>query len=173
MSLTQHSNEIKRQRQILDDWQAYEYDLCAYWKKEFNRKDPEAFFAEYIDQHARNLDLAAQRLRRASSSGELIEITHTQLAIDVQAVATPVNSQAPTDDKLRIRANLARLDIYERIGKWVEVQTHKLTILDLQQPSNADALWELSAKLIVPEFRPVVLLSLSDRNAAVAYQLAI
>lgn len=27
MSLREHLNEIKRQRQILDDWQAYEYDL--------------------------------------------------------------------------------------------------------------------------------------------------
>lgn len=173
MSLIDHLNEVKRQRQILDDWQAYEYDLCQYWKAEFNRKDPETFFAKYTEKYTNNLRVSGSRLRRASSEGELVEITHTKLAVDVQAVATPVNSLTPTDDKLRIRANLARLDIFERIGVWAQVQVHKMTILDIQQPTNADTPSQLSAKFIVPEYRPVVLLTIAERKHAAAYRLAI
>nr|WP_278422739.1 hypothetical protein [Brucella anthropi] len=173
MSLTKHLNEIKRQRQILDDWKAYEYDLCEYWKKEFNRKDPEAFFASYITTHTRNLEAAEKRLKRASSSGNIIEITHLQLAADLQAVTTPVNSLRPIEDKLRIRRNLARLDIFERIGVWVEVNTYKLTIMDMQQASEKDRLYDLAAKLIVPIHRPVVLLSLTNPVHSANYTLAI
>lgn len=178
-AIGKHFATLREQRQILIDWQAYEYDLNEYWKQIDCFPHPIASCFKFINQEFEayiatmhyNLDRAEKRLKIAASIGGVVEITDSPLAHDMMLVSDPRGANALMGNKQRVRDNIARVDFYERFGRMVDITASKLTIQQSSKPSNALSTHELSYGFLNPTFDPVVLLSFGDKADAMLYRL--
>lgn len=185
-AIARHMRTIREQRKILDGWTAYEYDLNKYWFGLHQAKNIPAnviglvnwnsLFAtrleDFLPHYHQNLDVAESRLKAAASRGGVLDITDTPLGHDLRCVSNPT-MDSPKADKLRIRANLVRLDFYERFGRLPEVHTYKLTIPHVVEPKPDAAIVDLALAIQVPRYEPVVLASFLNQADAMLYRLGI
>ncbi len=173
---------IREQRQILDDWTAYEYDLNSFFQTETPKASIMAgttgsFSLDvsldyYLLLYHQQLDFAEARLKTAASKGGVVDITDTPMGHDLRCVSN-ATIDTPKADKLRIRANLVRLDFYERFGRLPETYIYKLTIPHIAAPKPDAPIADLALAIQVPRYEPVVLASFSDQADAMLYRLAI
>lgn len=177
--LFRHFNTIREQRQILNDWQAWEYDLNRYWQQMELFPHPISTCFRFINQEFEayiavmhlNLDRAEKRLKIAASIGGVVEISDTPLAHDMQLVSDPRSAQALLGNKHRVRNNIARMDFYERFGRMTDITASKLTLQLTEKPSDAAGIQDLSFAFLNPRFDPVVVLSFEDKADAMLYRL--
>ncbi|WP_368516678.1 hypothetical protein [Rhizobium sp.] len=181
-AIGQHMKAIREQRQILDDWTAYEYDLNSFFQTETPKASIMAgttgsFSLDvsldyYLLLYHQQLDFAEARLKTAASKGGVVDITDTPMGHDLRCVSN-ATIDTPKADKLRIRANLVRLDFYERFGRLPETYIYKLTIPHIAAPKPDAPIADLALAIQVPRYEPVVLASFSDQADAMLYRLAI
>lgn len=187
-AITQYLRMIEEQRKILDDWTAYEYDLNEYWRQQLElhmaamnttyrvsaaMMGSSFPFDQYMSQHSGNLDLSEKRLKTAAAMGHVVDLTDTPVGHDIITVANARHGTLLFANKQRARDNLARMDIYEKLGKLVPAHVTKLTILQMNPPSNDMTPEQLHRQFINRTFDQVTLVSLDDPNNAMIYRLAI
>ncbi len=179
--LFKHFNTIREQRQILNDWSAWEYDLNEYWQTMDLFPHPISTCFKFISQDFQaylavmhlNLDRAEKRLKIAASIGGVVEITDSPLAHDMQLVSYPRSANASLGNKHRVRDNIARVDFYERFGRMTDIAASKLTIQLTDKPSSSASTQDLSFAFLNPRFDPVVVLSFEDKADAMLYRLSV
>ncbi|KQO79458.1 hypothetical protein [Rhizobium sp. Leaf262] len=179
--LFKHFDTIREQRQILNDWSAWEYDLNEYWRTMDLFPHPISTCFKFISQDFQaylavmhlNLDRAEKRLKIAAGIGGVVEITDSPLAHDMQLVSDPRSANALLGSKHRVRDNIARMDFYERFGRMTDITASKLTIQLTEKAGNSVSMQDLSFAFLNPRFDPVVVLSFEIKADAMLYRLSI
>ncbi|SCX36003.1 hypothetical protein [Agrobacterium rosae] len=170
-AVVRYQKQIQTTRQTLDDWTAYEAELDQFWSRSETAilYDFESIIASY--HH--NLAVAGSALNLAIEMGGLVDISETSLAHDIRSIANGKRNGHALADKHRARSNLVKWDFYERFGRATEVTVFKFTILRLLAPTPARSISDLATYILMPVFRPVVVLSFDDPAAAMLYRLAV
>lgn len=184
-AIGKHLKTIREQRQILQDWTAYEYDLDKLLAISFPivafrvammsgngmaiNRSVDAQLANY--HH--NLDVAEKRLKVAAAIGGVVDITKTQMGQDAMLVVDPRHAGQNTGNKHRIRAALVKLNFYEKFGRPTEVSVSKLTVQRIKPPKPDSPIENLAAIFLAPTYEPVVIASFTDRADAMLYRLSL
>ena len=166
-----HLQVINDQRQILQDWTAYEYELDRYWQT------PQVSvifdFEGIIAHYHHNLDVAEIRLKTAAKKGAVVDITETPVGHDIRCVSDPRSTRADLADKNRSRRNLIRMDFYERFGRMVDVEAFKLTIPRTLAPRPAAPMADLAVDIQMAVYEPGVLAVFGEKSDAMLYRLGL
>lgn len=170
-AIVKHMKSIQKQREILEDWTAYEYELDRFWDRPANAVVYD--FESLIAGYHHNLELAEIRLKSAATHGAIVDITDTELGHDIRCVSDPKKTGNPKGDKIRIRSNLVKLDFYERFGRLPEATAFKLTIPKFTCPKPDAPVADLALAIQITTYVPVVLAVFADTADAMLYRLAL
>ena len=170
-------NNVKRQRQILEEWKVYERDIENYLCKEtgfpfrydVNGECP--LFDLVYQRHFVQLDLT-ERLLEKALEGVSMDISGTQLQEELKGLKKRTKSVNDREDTDRILQKLARFDFFEKTGYLTDIDVIKLNIMYLERPDSGDSLKEMNLKFQSPGFDRIMLLCFKDQNAATAYKMA-
>jgi hypothetical protein len=193
-ALAQHHRKIKEQRDILEDWSAYTYDIDRFLSRDDDAKLSAIISAStlrvrmgagtravrldgslepILAAYHHNLSLAESRLQQAQNKGATVDISDTPLGHDIRCVGNPHKTGATFGNKDRARRNLVRNDFNERFGRQVQVEVTKLTIPTLPAPKPTAPVADLALAIQVPIYETIVLASFEDPSDAMLYRLAI
>lgn len=170
-AIVKHIKTIREQRQILEDWTAYEYELDRHWGSP--NKAVMYDFESLSAKWHHNLEESEIKLKTAATFGELVEITDTEVGHDLRCVMGEHKAKAALGSKNRIRNNLVRLDFYERFGRLPEAYGFALTIPRIMAPRTAAPIADLALDLIMTTYDPVALAAFGDKSDAMLYRLAL
>ena len=190
--------EIRQQRQILDEWNQNKGKLNEYLDGVYNQHQAiwshiatnngmtnsvttathtHAFSPSGIDQvfqtYHRNLDVAEKRLKQTAAAGSVVDVSATRLASDISCVIDPRHMGQTSNERHRIRDNLAKMEFYEKFGRITPVSVTRLSVQRIERPDpQADAqttYWAFSN----PTYQNVVLLQFDDPQDAMLYRLSL
>lgn len=170
-TINKHMKTIREQRQILQDWTAYEALLDRYWTTPGHIVvyDYDTIIAGY--HH--NLDIAEQRLKNAASEGNIVDISDTQVGHNLRLVIDPRKvGKSNIGSKQDARADILAMDFYRSFDRIPQAQAHVLTIPHITAPKPDAPIADLALAFLVARYEPVVLASFEDPVDAMLYRLA-
>lgn len=171
-AIGKHMKTIREQREILRDWAAYEALLDHYW-------DTPGHIVVYdydsiVAGYHHNLDVAEQRLKKAASEGNTVDISDAQVGHNLRLVIDPRKvGKGNIGSKHNARADILAMDFYRCFDRVPQAQAHVLTIPRITAPKSDAPIADLALAFLVARYEPVVLASFEDPADAMLYRLAV
>ncbi|MBP2510016.1 hypothetical protein J2855_003664 [Agrobacterium tumefaciens] len=171
-AISKHMKTIEEQRQTLEDWAAYEALLDRYW-------DAPGHIVVYdydsiVAGYHHNLDIAEQRLKKAASEGNTVDISDAQVGHNLRLVIDPKKvGKGNIGSKQNARDDILTMDFYRCFDRIPQAQAHVLTIPHITVPKPDAPIANLALAFLVARYEPVVLASFEDPVDAMLYRLSI
>lgn len=171
-AIGKHMKTIREQRQILQDWTAYEALLDRHWIM-----SGPAIIYDYdsiVAGYHHNLDVAELRLKKAATAGNTVDISDAQVGHNLLLVCDPIKvGKNNAGSKQNVRADILAMDFYRCFDRMTEAQAHVLSIPHITAPKPNAPVADLALALLVARYEPVVLASFEDPTDAMLYRLSV